>query len=45
MSSNKTLDSNVLMHHPAALFHSQEHNTVTPMAVLEELDDGKKKIL
>jgi len=36
------LDTNVLMHDPAALFHFQEHNIFLPMIVLEELDNGKK---
>jgi PhoH-like ATPase len=35
------LDTNVLMHDPAALFHFQEHNIFIPMVVLEELDHGK----
>lgn len=36
------LDTNVLMHDPAALFHFQEHNIFIPMVVLEELDHGKR---
>jgi len=36
------LDTNVLMHDPAALFHFQEHNIFIPMVVLEELDHAKK---
>lgn len=36
------LDTNVLMHDPAALFRFQEHDLFIPMAVLEELDAGKK---
>lgn len=36
------LDTNVLMHDPAALFHFQEHNIFIPMIVLEELDHAKK---
>ncbi|MBI2993918.1 MAG: PhoH family protein [Gammaproteobacteria bacterium] len=36
------LDTNVLMHDPAALFRFKEHDLFVPMAVLEELDAGKK---
>lgn len=36
------LDTNVLMHDPAALFRFQEHDIFVPMVVLEELDSGKK---
>jgi PhoH-like ATPase len=36
------LDTNVLMHDPAALFRFQEHDIFIPMVVLEELDHGKK---
>ncbi|MDT8406724.1 MAG: PhoH family protein [Methylococcales bacterium] len=36
------LDTNVLMHDPAALFRFQEHHLFIPMVVLEELDHGKK---
>jgi len=45
MSTTKklfVLDTNVLMHDPAALFHFQEHNIFIPMIVLEELDHAKK---
>ena len=38
------LDTNVLMHDPAAIFRFQEHNLFIPMIVLEELDHGKKGI-
>ncbi|MEQ1637300.1 MAG: PhoH family protein [Methylococcales bacterium] len=38
------LDTNVLMHDPAAIFHFQEHNLFIPMIVLEELDHAKKGI-
>jgi PhoH-like ATPase len=38
------LDTNVLMHDPAALFRFQEHDVFIPMVVLEELDAGKKGI-
>ena len=36
------LDTNVLMHDPAALFRFQEHDIFLPMVVLEELDAAKK---
>lgn len=36
------LDTNVLMHDPASLFHFQEHDIFIPMVVLEELDRSKK---
>ena len=38
------LDTNVLMHDPAALFRFQEHDIFLPMVVLEELDRGKKGV-
>lgn len=36
------LDTNVLMHDPAALFRFEEHDIYLPMMVLEELDAAKK---
>ena len=36
------LDTNVLMHDPAAIFRLQEHDIFIPMIVLEELDHAKK---
>jgi PhoH-like ATPase len=36
------LDTNVLMHDPAALFRFEEHDVLIPMMVLEELDAAKK---
>lgn len=36
------VDTNVLMHDPAAIFRFQEHNIFIPMVVLEELDKHKK---
>ncbi len=36
------LDTNVLMHDPAALFCFEEHDIFIPTVVLEELDRGKK---
>ncbi len=36
------LDTNVLMHDPTSIYRFQEHDIYLPMAVLEELDRGKK---
>ena len=36
------LDTNVLMHDPAAIFRFEEHDIHLPMVVLEELDANKK---
>ncbi|HTW37975.1 MAG TPA: PhoH family protein [Steroidobacteraceae bacterium] len=36
------LDTNVLMHDPAAIFRFEEHDIYLPMIVLEELDAHKK---
>lgn len=36
------LDTNVLMHDPTAIFRFKEQDIYLPMAVLEELDKGKK---
>ncbi|MCG3142842.1 MAG: hypothetical protein HONDAALG_00136 [Gammaproteobacteria bacterium] len=36
------LDTNVLMHDPAAIYRFQEHDLYIPMVVLEELDHAKK---
>lgn len=38
------LDTNVLMHDPAALFRFREHDIFIPMVVLEELDAAKKGV-
>jgi PhoH-like ATPase len=38
------IDTNVLMHDPAALFRFKEHDIFLPMVVLEELDRAKKGI-
>jgi PhoH-like ATPase len=38
------LDTNVLMHDPAALFRFKEHDIFLPMVVLEELDRAKKGV-
>ena len=46
MKDKKTyvLDTNVLMHDPAALFRFAEHDIYLPMVVLEELDNNKKGV-
>jgi PhoH-like ATPase len=36
------LDTNVLMHDPAAIYRFEEHDVYLPMVVLEELDANKK---
>ncbi len=36
------LDTNVLMHDPAALFRFKQHDIYLPIVVLEELDNAKK---
>ena len=38
------LDTNVLMHDPAAIFRFHEHDIFIPMIVLEELDHAKKGV-
>ncbi len=38
------LDTNVVMHDPAAIFRFEEHDIYIPMSVLEELDAGKKGV-
>ena len=38
------LDTNVLMHDPAAILRFHEHDIVLPIVVLEELDHAKKGV-
>src|SRR3990167_1974644 len=38
------LDTNILMHDPAAIYHFHEHDIYLPMVVLEELDKHKTGI-
>ncbi len=38
------LDTNILMHDPAAMYHFEEHDIYLPMVVLEELDNHKTGI-
>ncbi|HDH09117.1 MAG TPA: hypothetical protein ENG96_06555, partial [Gammaproteobacteria bacterium] len=44
-TSNQTilyiLDTNVLIHDPAAILEFEEHHVIIPMTVLEELDKLK----
>ncbi len=37
------LDTNVLLHNPTALFTFQDNNLVLPLAVIEEIDDLKRR--
>jgi PhoH-like ATPase len=37
------LDTNVLLHNPQALFIFQENQVVLPLAVIEEMDDQKRR--
>lgn len=37
------VDTNVLLHNPRAIFVFQENNVVLPLAVLEEIDNQKKR--
>ncbi len=37
------LDTNVLLHNPQALFAFQENEVVLPLAVIEEMDDQKRR--
>lgn len=37
------LDTNVLLHDPAAMLHFEEHDVVLPITVIEELDRFKKR--
>jgi PhoH-like ATPase len=36
------LDTNVLLHDPAAIFRFEEHDIYLPMVVIEELDRNKQ---
>ncbi len=37
------LDTNVLLHDPNALFAFQENEVILPLAVVEEIDNQKKR--
>ncbi len=43
MPKTFVIDTNVLLHNPNALFAFQENNVVIPMAVIEEIDNQKKR--
>ncbi|MCB2227658.1 MAG: PhoH family protein [Desulfarculaceae bacterium] len=43
MSKTYVLDTNVLLHNPSSLFAFQENNVVLPLAVIEEIDDQKRR--
>ena len=43
MSKTYVLDTNVLLHNPSSLFAFQENRVVLPLAVIEEIDDQKKR--
>jgi PhoH-like ATPase len=43
MTKTYVLDTNVLLHNPEALFSFQENQVVIPFAVVEEIDNQKKR--
>jgi len=43
MPKTYVLDTNVLLHDPRALFVFEEHRVVIPLAVIEEIDNQKKR--
>lgn len=43
MMKTYVLDTNVLLHNPQALFAFQENQVVLPLAVIEEMDDQKRR--
>jgi PhoH-like ATPase len=43
MVKTYVLDTNVLLHNPEALFAFQDNNVVLPFAVIEEIDNQKKR--
>ncbi len=43
MSKTFVLDTNVLLHNPGALFVFEENQVVIPLAVIEEIDNQKKR--
>jgi PhoH-like ATPase len=43
MTKTYVLDTNVLLHNPEALFSFQENEVVIPFAVVEEIDNQKKR--
>ena len=43
MQKTFVLDTNVLLHNPRAIFVFEDNHVVIPMAVIEEIDDQKKR--
>uniref|UniRef100_A0A832A1A5 PhoH family protein n=1 Tax=Desulfacinum infernum TaxID=35837 RepID=A0A832A1A5_9BACT len=43
MSKTYVLDTNVILHNPNAIFSFQDNHIVIPLAVIEEIDDQKKR--
>ncbi len=43
MPKTYVLDTNVLLHNPGALFAFEDNNVVIPFAVIEEIDNQKKR--
>ena len=43
MTKIYVLDTNVLLHDPGALFSFKENEVIIPLAVIEEIDDQKKR--
>ena len=43
MPKTYVLDTNVLLHNPSALFSFEENHVVIPLAVVEEIDNQKKR--
>ncbi|MEN6441376.1 MAG: PhoH family protein [Syntrophobacter sp.] len=43
MPKTYVLDTNVLLHNPGALFAFEENNVVIPFAVIEEIDNQKRR--
>ena len=43
MQKTYVIDTNVLLHNPKALFSFEENEVVIPLAVIEEIDNQKKR--
>lgn len=43
MSKIYVLDTNVLLHNPQALFAFEDNDVVIPFAVIEEIDNQKRR--
>ena len=43
MRKTYVIDTNVLLHNPNALFAFEDNNVVVPFAVIEEIDNQKKR--